>query len=58
MSFIDLWEQNETLERRVEVQSMHIQQMRLEIDGGDFQAEEKLEEAGDIPTKEMVVERL
>jgi hypothetical protein len=30
---------------------MHIQQMRLETDGGDFQAEEQLEEAGDIPTK-------
>jgi hypothetical protein len=53
MSFVDLWEQIETLERRVEVQSMHIQQMRLETDGGDFQAEEQLEEAGDIPAREM-----
>jgi hypothetical protein len=28
--FVDLWEQIETLERRVKVQSMHIQQVKLE----------------------------
>lgn len=53
MSFVDLWQQIETLERRVEVQNMHIQQMRLEPDGGGFQSEEQLERAGDTPAGEM-----
>jgi hypothetical protein len=55
MSFADLCEQIEALERRVEVQSMHIQQMRLETDGGYFHAKEQLEEARDIPEREMEV---
>jgi hypothetical protein len=58
LSFVDLWEQIETLERRVEVQSMHIQQMKLEADEGEFQAEEQLEEAGHIPAREMEVAAL
>jgi hypothetical protein len=55
MSFADLCEQIEALERRVEVQSMHIQQMRLETDGGYFHAKEQLEEARYIPKREMEV---
>jgi hypothetical protein len=58
MRIVDLWEQIETLERRVEVHSMHIQWMRLETDGGDFHTEEQLEEARDIPAREMVVAAL
>jgi hypothetical protein len=37
--FVDLWEQIEALEERVKVQSMHIQQVKLETDEegmGDF----------------------
>jgi hypothetical protein len=42
----------EALERRVKVQSLHIQQVKLEADEGGFQSEEKLEEAGDAPAGE------
>jgi len=37
---------------------MHIQQMRLETDGENFQDEEKLEEARDMPTRDMSVATL
>jgi hypothetical protein len=40
MDFADLCEEFETLERRVEVQNMHIQHMRLETNRGEFQAKE------------------
>jgi hypothetical protein len=41
MSFVDLCEQIEALERRVIVQRMHIQQMKLEADaGGEYQPKE------------------
>jgi hypothetical protein len=43
----------EALERRVIVQSMHIQQAKLETGGGAYQSEEQLEEAGDEPTEEL-----
>jgi hypothetical protein len=53
MSFVDLCEQIETLERRVKVQGMHIQQIRLEADEVEFQSEDHLERAGDTPAGEM-----
>jgi hypothetical protein len=52
MSLVDLCKEIEALERRVIVQGMHIQQVKLEADEGKFQAEEKLEEAGHIPARE------
>jgi hypothetical protein len=41
--FADLWEQIESLEERVKVQSMHIQQVKLEMD------EEGMGDHGDLP---------
>jgi hypothetical protein len=52
MDFVDLCEELEALERRVIVQSQHIQQIRLETDGA-YQPKEQLEEAGDMPAGEM-----
>jgi hypothetical protein len=46
MGFADLCEQLEALERRVMMQHLHIQQIRLEVDEEEFQSEEQLEEAG------------
>jgi len=37
MDFVDLCEELESLERRVMVQSLHIQQAKLEADGGAYQ---------------------
>jgi hypothetical protein len=37
IDFVDLYEELEALERRVIVQSMHIQQAKLEIGGGAYQ---------------------
>jgi hypothetical protein len=51
MSFVDLCEQIETLERRVIVQRMHIQQVKLETDGGAYQPKEQLGEVGLEPTQ-------
>jgi hypothetical protein len=52
-SFVDLYQEFEALERRVKVQSLHIQQVKLEVDEGGFQSEEQLERAGDTPAGEM-----
>jgi hypothetical protein len=38
------------------VQSLHIQQVKLETDGGAYQPGEKLEEVGDMPTQEELTE--
>jgi hypothetical protein len=54
MDFVDLCEELESLERRVIVQSQHIQQIRLETDGA-YQPKEQLEEAGDMPAGELTV---
>jgi hypothetical protein len=40
MIFVDLCEQIEALERRVIVQGLHIQQIKLEADEGKIAAEE------------------
>jgi hypothetical protein len=42
MDFVDLYEELEALERRVMVQSLHIQQVKLEADGGAYQPEEAI----------------
>jgi hypothetical protein len=46
----------EALERRVIVKSMHIQQAKLEIDGGAYYPKEQLEEVGVEPTQEDLKE--
>jgi hypothetical protein len=51
IDFVDLCEEFETLERRVEMQGMHIQQDKLEADEGPHQDEEKLEGDGMGTTK-------
>jgi hypothetical protein len=56
MDFVDLYEELEALERRVMVQILHIQQVKLETDGGAYQPEERLERIGDMPTQEEMTE--
>jgi hypothetical protein len=46
MDFAELYEELEAQERRVIVQSIHIQQAKFETDGGAYQPKEQLEEAG------------
>ena len=58
IDFVDLCEQLEALERRVMVQSMHIQHMRLETNGGDFAVKEQLEGVGYIPVRGMATKTL
>jgi hypothetical protein len=59
MDFADLCEELEALEKRVIVQSLHIQQIKLETDGGAYQPQEKLEEVGLEPTQgEMAAVKL
>jgi hypothetical protein len=56
MDLVDLYAELESLERRVMVQILHIQQVKLEADGGAYQPEEQLEEVGDEPTQEELTE--
>jgi hypothetical protein len=56
--FVDLCEELEALERRVMVQSLHIQQAKLEEGSGAYQPGEKLEEAGSMPEGEMAATEL
>jgi hypothetical protein len=56
MDFVDLYEELEALERRVIVKSHHIQQVKLETDGGADQPMEQLEEVGIEPTQEELTE--
>jgi hypothetical protein len=58
MDFADLCEELEALERRVMVQSLHIQQAKLEAGSGTYQPGEKLEEAGSMPGGEMAAAEL
>ena len=53
MNFIDMCEELEALERRVIVQSLHIQQAKLEEGSGAYQPQEKLEEVGSMTAGEM-----
>jgi hypothetical protein len=53
IDFVELYEELEALERRMIAQSQHIQQIRLETDGGAYQPREQLEEVGDVPAKEL-----
>jgi hypothetical protein len=46
----------ESLERRVIVKIFHIQQAKLETDGGAYQLGEKLEEFGVEPTQREMTE--
>jgi hypothetical protein len=46
----------EALERRVMAQILHIQQVKLELNGGAYQPEEQLEGVGDMPTQEELTE--
>jgi hypothetical protein len=56
IDFVDLCEELEALERRVIVQSMHIQQVKLETGGGAYQPREQLEEVGVEPAQEELTE--
>jgi hypothetical protein len=57
IDFVVLCEEIEALERRVKVQGMHIQQIRLETEG-EYQPKERLEEAGNTPAGEMAEAKL
>jgi pyruvate-formate lyase-activating enzyme len=57
IDFAGLCEEFEALEKRVTVQSMHIQQIRLETWEG-YQPKEQLEEAGNTPAGEMAEAKL
>jgi hypothetical protein len=52
IDFVELYEELESLERRVNMQSRHIQQTKWETGGGAYQPGEKLEEVGVEPTQE------
>jgi len=59
MSFDDLCEYIEALERRVIVKGMNIQQVRLEVGEGEYQPKKHLEGDGIQPAqREMVAETL
>jgi hypothetical protein len=58
MSLADLCKEIESLERRVKVQRLHIQQAKLEADEGGFQSEEQLERARDTPVGELAEVKL
>jgi hypothetical protein len=58
IDFVDLCEELEALEKRVMVQILHIQQAKLETNGGEFQYEEQLEEAKDSPAGDMAEVKL
>jgi hypothetical protein len=56
IDFVELYEELEALERRVNMQSRHIQQVKLETGGGAYQPGEQLEEVGVEPTQEELTE--
>ena len=56
IDFVELYEELEALERRLNMQSICIQQIKLEIDGGEYHPGEKLEEVGVEPTQEEMIE--
>jgi hypothetical protein len=56
IDFVELYEELEALERRVNMQSKHIQQVKLETSGGAYQPGEQLEEVGFEPTQEELTE--
>jgi hypothetical protein len=58
MDFVDLYAEMEALERRVMVQSLHIQQVKLETDRGAYQPEKRLEGVGNMPAQEEVEQQL
>ena len=53
MEFVDLYEELESLKRRVMVQILHIWQVRVEAGGGVYHPKERLEEARDILVGEL-----
>jgi hypothetical protein len=50
IDFVELCEELEALERRINMQSRNIQNIKLEIGRGAYQLGEKLEEVGVEPT--------
>jgi hypothetical protein len=56
IDFVELYEELESLERRIDMQSRHIQQIKLETGRGVYQPGEKLEEVGVEPTQEEMTE--
>jgi hypothetical protein len=51
MDFVDLYEKLEALERREMMKIFHIQQDKLEMDGGEYHPQEQMEEVGLEPTQ-------
>jgi hypothetical protein len=56
IDFSEMYDELEPLERRVNMQSRHIQHVKLETDGGAYQPREKLEEVGVEPKQEELTE--
>ena len=56
IDFVELYEELESQERRVNMQSRHLEQAKLEIGGGAYQPREQLEEVGVKPTQEEMTE--
>jgi hypothetical protein len=56
IDFVELYEELESLKRRVNMQSRHIQQIKLETGGGAYHPREQLEEVGVERTQEEMRE--
>jgi hypothetical protein len=56
IDFDELYEELEALERRVNMQSRNLQQVKLETGGGAYQSREHLEEVGVETTQEEMTE--
>jgi hypothetical protein len=56
IDFVELYEELEAQERRVNMQSRHLQHVKLETGGGTYQPGEQLEEVGVEPTQEEMTE--
>jgi hypothetical protein len=56
IDFVELYEELEAQERRVNMQSRHLQHVKLETGGGAYQPGEQLEEVGVEPTQEEMTE--
>jgi hypothetical protein len=56
IDFVELYEELEALERRVNMRSRHLQHVKLETCGGTYHPGEQLEEVGVEPTQEEMIE--
>jgi hypothetical protein len=56
IEFVEMYEELEAQERRINMKNRLIQQIKLEIGGGEYHPGEKLEEFGVEPTHEEIIE--